>query len=162
MDTLVKELSASPVAKFFIITVLLDIVMGILRSIKYKEFNSSFGIDGAIRKCAMILCIIFLSAVDLIFSFNLVGYIPKEVTSLLALKTVGVSEMFALIFIACEGISILKNLLLCNVPIPVKLYTKVAQMLDYWTDELQEFDIVETVDGKGKKHVKIGDKIKRE
>lgn len=162
ITNLIQLVSHSVVIKLFIVGVVLDSILGFLRAVKFKEFNSAFGIDGAIRKCAMILCILFLALVDMLFGFNFAQYIPAEVNNFLRLQSAGVSDLFALIFIACEAVSVLKNLLLCGVPIPAKIYTKVASLLDTWTDELNDFDLEDYQDSKGNHHIKVKGKSKGE
>lgn len=161
-DTLMHNIASCPLAHLFVLLVILDSVLGLLRAIKFRKFNSTFGIDGGIRKCAMILSIVFLNVVDTLFSFNLINYVPKEVAQFLAIETVGVAELFALIFILCEAVSLLKNMLLCGVPIPVRIYTKVASLLDKWTDELNDFELVHSIDDNGRERVIVGEKKKRE
>lgn len=156
-----QNIASCPIAKLFVVLVVLDSVLGLLRAIKFRKFNSTFGIDGGIRKCAMIFAIVFLNVVDMLFKFNLVNYVPTEVVQFFALETVGVAEMFALIFILCEGVSILKNMLLTGVPIPGKLYTMVASILDKWTDELNDFELVHSVDENGCERIIVGEKIKK-
>ncbi len=45
--------------KLVILTISFDTLLGCLSAIKSRKFNSSFGIDGGIRKVAMIACIFF-------------------------------------------------------------------------------------------------------
>lgn len=47
-----------------IIAVIIDTIFGVLRAVKEHKFNSCFGIDGAIRKCAMVISIMLLVIVD--------------------------------------------------------------------------------------------------
>ena len=47
------------------IVIFLDTFLGVLRAIKQRKFNSCFGIDGGIRKVAMLGCIAFLAALDM-------------------------------------------------------------------------------------------------
>ena len=52
---------------FFVLllyAVILDTVLGVLRAIKEHKFNSCVGIDGAIRKAAMILSVVFMMIID--------------------------------------------------------------------------------------------------
>lgn len=44
--------------------VVLDTALGCLRAVKYRKWNSSVGIDGGIRKVAMVLSVLFLVLVD--------------------------------------------------------------------------------------------------
>lgn len=161
MNQAIQTIASCPIARLFILCALLDLCMGVLRAVKYKKFNSTFGIDGAIRKCAMIVCICILSLVDMMFGLNLINVIPDSMAgfiSNLGIASLGVAEVFGLVFIVCEAISILKNMLLCGVPIPAKMYTKVANVLDEWTDELTDFELVRSYDEKGVEHVIVGER----
>lgn len=114
-----------------------DTVFGILRAIKQRAFNSSFGIDGAIRKVAMLLSLIFLLIIDSRVNINLIGFIPREIKSALGLGTVGTTEFFRLIYIAYEAVSILKNMALCGLPVK-KVTEKLKAFLKKWTTELPD------------------------
>ena len=43
-----------------------DMLLGVLRAIKFRQFNSSVGIDGAIRKVAMVVSVGILMLADLL------------------------------------------------------------------------------------------------
>ena len=73
------EAAHDKLIQLVIIAIIADTVFGMLRAIKDHDFNSCFGINGAIRKCAMILSIILLVIVDYITQFNLIGFLPEEV-----------------------------------------------------------------------------------
>lgn len=156
MRELIATIAECSIARLLIICILLDVVLGVLRSLKYGKINSSTGIDGLIRKSSMFIVVVCTNAVDLIFNFNVAQFMPKEVVSFLGLSTVGVAEAFALIFILCEIISILKNMLLCGLPLPKGLVLKLYAMLDKWTDEVVDFDLVEDDNGR----CKIARKVK--
>ena len=49
----------------------------------------------------------------------------------------GVTELFCLLFILYEATSVLKNMLLCGIPIPAGIWEKLAVWLDNMTDETQ-------------------------
>lgn len=109
--------------KFFqavALAVVFDTLMGLFRAIKEKEFNSCFGINGAIRKVAMVICILFLGLADKIIGLNLIGFIPKELWPLIGILTpafIGLMEFFAILFIVYEIVSILKNMTLAGLPV---------------------------------------------
>ena len=62
-----------------IIAIVIDTIFGVLRAIKEHNLNSCFGINGAIRKCGMIISIMLLVVVDYITGFNMIGFLPDEV-----------------------------------------------------------------------------------
>lgn len=126
---------------FFIIllyAVLMDTILGVLRAIKEHKFNSSVGIDGAIRKAAMLLSVVFLMLVDSIVKINFLFLIPEEYLKLIGTERIGICEVFCILFIVYEAISILKNMMLCGLPIPVKVKKWLMKFLDDMTDELPD------------------------
>lgn len=128
----------TPMVTIFIICIVADTLFGVLRALKQKTFNSAFGIDGAIRKMAMILGIIFLAVVDSITGFNLIGWLPKEVVEPLQLTSVGLTVFFAILFIIYEAISVIKNLTLCGVPFPPFITKFLESLLTKYTNELPQ------------------------
>lgn len=121
-----------------IIAVIIDTFFGALRAIKYHKFNSGFGIDGAIRKCAMIISILMLALVDYITGFNMICFLPEEVRRYIG-ESIGISVFFALLYIAYEVVSILKNMALCGLPVK-KVWLYVKKFLNKYTDELPDDD----------------------
>ena len=120
------------------IVIFLDTFLGVLRAIKQRKFNSCFGIDGGIRKVAMLGCIAFLAALDMCVTFNLAFMIPKEWLSVLGVDKIGLCEFFCILFILYEAVSILKNMLLCGLPVPTKLKNWIENFLNIMTDELPD------------------------
>ena len=118
-----------------ITTILLDIFLGSLRSIKEKKWNSTVGINGILRKTAMIGSSIFLIIIDSILKIDLLFFIPKEITQTLKLNEVGIFELFGIMFILYEITSILKNMVLCGLPIPKKIKTTIEKLLNNLTSE---------------------------
>lgn len=127
------------------IVVMLDTFLGVLRAVKEGKFNSCFGIDGGIRKVAMLGCIAFLGALDMCITFNLAFMLPKEWLSFLGVDKIGLCEFFSILFILYEAVSVLKNLLLCGAPIPTKLKTFIEKLLNIMTDELPDVEEKEIV-----------------
>ena len=121
IEKLIILLSQSPMIKLVMLCVIADTILGCLRAIKYRKFNSSVGIDGAIRKVAMLACVVVLMVADVLININLITMIPGDYTSILGIKKIGLCEFFSLLFIAYECISVLKNMLLCGLPVPKKL-----------------------------------------
>ncbi len=114
-----------------------DTIFGFIRAVKEKKFNSCFGIDGAIRKITMILSLVFLVILDTMTRFNLLGFVPAEISAYLGLKTIGVADFFGLMYIAYETVSILKNITLCGRNTK-GVYKFVRQFLSKYTTELPD------------------------
>ena len=138
LKTIYMAAAHSKLIQLVIIAVIIDTIFGVLRAIKEHEFNSCFGINGAIRKCGMIISIILLVIVDYITGFNMIGFLPEQVRQHLG-NQIGISEFFALLFTAYETVSILKNMVLCGLPVK-KLWLYVKTFLSKYTDELPDDD----------------------
>lgn len=126
---------------FFIIllyAVLMDTILGVLRAVKEHKFNSCVGIDGAIRKVAMLFSVMFLMFIDSIVQIDFLFMIPQEYLQWLGISRMGVCELFCLLFVLYEIVSILKNMTLCGLPVPAKLKGFIQKFLDDMTEELPE------------------------
>ena len=106
--------------QILIIVIVLDTIFGILRALKEKSLNSTIGIDGIIRKVGMLICILFLSLIDNIVSINFIGFLPEEIKQFIHIEQIGIADLFNALFIVFEALSILKNMILCKLPIPKK------------------------------------------
>ena len=124
--------------KILIIVLVMDLIFGVLRAIREKQINSSIGIDGMIRKTGMLLTIIFLCAIDKITKINLIGFLPEELRNFLGLGELGSNQLFSFLFIIFEILSIFKNMILCKLPIPKKLQTRLEKIMKQFTSELEE------------------------
>ena len=118
-----------------ITTILLDVFLGSLRALNERKWNSTIGINGILRKTAMIGSSIFLIIIDSILKIDLLFFIPKEITETIKLNEIGIFELFALMFILYETTSILKNMVLCGLPIPRRIKTKIEKLLNDLTSE---------------------------
>ena len=138
LNEIIALVEAHPLFKILIIAVLLDTVLGVLRAVKEHKFNSCVGIDGAIRKVAMLLSVVFLVFLDAMVKLDFLFMIPEEYLQYLGVNRMGICELFCLLFILYEIVSILKNMTLCGLPVPVKLKSFIQKFLDNMTDELPE------------------------
>lgn len=136
MGTYIYSLTHNIFVQVAIWAICLDTFLGVLRAIKERKFNSCVGIDGGIRKIAMIGCIAFLAVLDMSFTFNLLFMLPQEWISFLGINKLGLCEFFSILFILYEAVSILKNMVLCGLPVPTKLKNWIESFLDIMTDEL--------------------------
>ena len=124
---------------FVIMLICADTFFGCLRALKQKKFNSCVGIDGAIRKVAMIGSLLFLVIADRAVQFNFVAFVPQEILSAAGITTVGATEFFGLLFVCYELISILKNMTLCGLPTE-RVEKAFRQFLSKFTDELPDME----------------------
>ena len=124
--------------KILCIVIVLDTIFGILRAIKEKNINSSIGIDGIIRKVGMIIAIFFFSLIDLIINIDLIGFIPENIKEVFNIGQVGICNIFNILFIVFEILSIFKNMILCKLPIPIKFQEFLENILKEFTGEVKE------------------------
>lgn len=138
LNEIIKLVASHYFFKILIIAVLMDTILGVLRAIKEHKFNSCVGIDGAIRKVAMLLSVVFLVFVDSTVNIDFLFMIPERYLQYIGLTRMGVCELFCLLYILYEIVSILKNMTLCGLPVPAKLKAWIQKFLDDMTDELPE------------------------
>ena len=124
--------------KSLIIVIVLDTIFGILRAIKERSLNSCIGIDGIIRKIGMLIAIFFLCMIDMIINLDLIGFIPETIKNYLNFGQVGISEIFMLLFIVFEILSIFKNMILCKLPIPKKFQEFLENCMKEFTGEISK------------------------
>lgn len=138
MNEIIKMTYAHSFFTILIYAVLLDTGLGVLRAIKEHKFNSCVGIDGAIRKVAMIFSVLFLMVIDSIVNIDFLFMIPEEYIRYIGINKLGICELFCLLFILYEIVSILKNMTLCGLPVPAKIKLYVQKFLENMTDELPD------------------------
>lgn len=143
MEKILNLLASNSFIKLLLIAVALDTILGVLRAIKEHKFNSCAGIDGAIRKAAMLLSVCLLMAADVIMQINILSMVPETYIKILGIQKLGICEFFSLLFILYEGVSVLKNMTLCGLPVPSKVKKWIQKFLEDMTEELPE----ETVEG---------------
>ena len=138
MRVLMQQFSNNVFIELLMLTICADTLLGVLRAIKFHQFNSSVGIDGAIRKVAMIVCVGILMLADLLIHVNLLAFIPEEYIQYMGIQKLGMCEFFCLLFTACEALSVLKNMVLCDLPVPNKVEKWLREFLANMTSELPE------------------------
>lgn len=138
MEKIILSLASNIFFELLLIAVVADTVLGVLRAVKEHKFNSCVGIDGAIRKMAMLFSVVIFSTVDIIVNFNLLFMVPEQYIRMLGITKLGICEFFCLLYILYEIVSILKNMTLCGLPVPPRLKSFIQKFLDDMTDELPE------------------------
>lgn len=123
--------------QILVIVIFLDTIFGILRALREKKINSTIGIDGIIRKTGMLICILFLLMIDFIIDLDLIGFIPSELKEIMDIGKIGISDLFNLLFIIFEILSILKNMIKCKLPIPKKFQKFLENIMKEFTNEME-------------------------
>ena len=136
---LVDTLAHNTIIQLVAIAVVMDTLFGAGRALKQHKFNSSVGIDGAIRKISMLVSLVFLAVIDGLVHINLIGFIPEEARAYFpqSISTIGLAEFFGLLYLCYEVVSILKNMALCGLPVK-KLWEAVRKFLGKYTEELPD------------------------
>ena len=138
MNNYINDMAGNPVVKVLIIALLLDIFLGSLRAIKEHSWNSTVGINGMLRKAGMLGSIFLLGMMDSCLAFNLLGFVPEDILAVVKLNKVGICELFGIMFILYEFTSVLKNMVLCDMPCPKWLKKKLEKLLKTMTSELDD------------------------
>ena len=126
------------VVKLLLLAVCADMVFGSGRAIKERHWNSSVGINGAIRKAGMVASIVLFSMMDMVLCVDLLGWLPvtaKDFMSSLGFVKAGVTELFGILYVLYELTSVLKNMMLCGLPVPAGIRQKIGSWLEIMTDE---------------------------
>lgn len=135
IQTLINNTSNSPIVKILIIALLFDVFLGSLRAIKEKNWNSTIGINGMLRKAGMIGSVVFLALADVVICFNLIAWVPDNIKQVFNLNSVGLCDLFGLMFLLYELTSVLKNAAIVGI-IGKKLSNKLQKILQKLTSEL--------------------------
>lgn len=139
LKILLETLAHNTIIQLVVIAVVMDTLFGAGRALKQHKFNSSVGIDGAIRKISMLVSLVFLAVIDGLVHINLIGFIPEEARAYFpqSISTIGLAEFFGLLYLCYEVVSILKNMALCGLPVK-KLWEAVRKFLGKYTEELPD------------------------
>lgn len=133
------ELFKNKLIQVLVIFIVLDVIFGILGSIKQKKTNSTIGIDGIIRKIGMLFSIAGCVILDAIIEIDLVFFLPETIKSYFG--RVGIASLFSTIYCVFETLSIFKNMLRCKIPLPNKLKKFMEKLLKEFTEEVKEGEI---------------------
>lgn len=136
MSTYLNLLTNNKGMKILIIIIVLDVIFGVFRAIREKGLNSTIGIDGIIRKVGMIITIIFSIFIDKLVNIDLIAFIPDGIKE--HLGKIGIADLFIILYVIFEILSILKNMIKCKMPIPKKIQTFLEKLLKEFTSEIKE------------------------
>ena len=135
------ELFNNKLIQVVVIFIVLDVIFGILGSIKQKKTNSTIGIDGIIRKIGMLFSIAGCVILDEIVEIDLVFFLPDALKEYFG--KIGIASLFSIIYCLFETLSIFKNMIRCKIPLPNKLKKYIEKLLKEFTNEVKEGDIKE-------------------
>lgn len=133
MEILVRN----KVIQVMTIFIVVDVILGILRSIKQHKTNSTIGIDGIVRKVAMMFTIASCIVLDYIVEIDLIGFIPESIKQSINIGRVGTADLFAFLYCVFEVLSIFKNMMKLGIPLPVKLKNFLEKLLEEFTNEMK-------------------------
>ena len=135
INQILQLLSCNICLKIVALMIVLDSTLGGLRALKERKLNSNFGINGAIRKIAMLTCVTMLVVLDRLLHINVVAYVPEQILNTIGISKVGLVEFFSILFALYEAVSIMKNMVLCELPVPKKFQTAIQKFLTEMTEE---------------------------
>ena len=75
---------------------------------------------------------------DMVLCVDLLGWLPvtaKDFMSSLGFVKAGVTELFGILYVLYELTSVLKNMMLCGLPVPAGIRQKIGSWLEIMTDE---------------------------
>lgn len=133
------DLFNNKLIQVLVIFIVLDVIFGILGSIKQKKTNSTIGIDGIIRKIGMLFSIAGCVILDKVVEIDLVFFLPEQIKNYFG--SVGIASLFAIIYCLFETLSIFKNMMRCKIPLPKKLKKYIEKLLEEFTNEVKEGEI---------------------
>lgn len=136
MDYIINLLTNNKSLQILVIFIVLDVIFGVLRSIKERQLNSTIGIDGIIRKTGMMITIVVAVVLDKIINIDLLFFIPNEAKTILNIDTCGITILFNTLYVIFESLSILKNMKRCGIPFPRKLNDFLEKILSEFTSEV--------------------------
>lgn len=120
-----------------VVVITLDVLFGIARAGIEKNLNSTIGIDGIIRKISMLSTIVACIILDNLINVDLIGFFPNEVKDFIHIQKIGISELFCILYILFETLSIFKNMYKCKLPIPKVFKKWLEKMLKEFTSEVK-------------------------
>jgi toxin secretion/phage lysis holin len=123
--------------RLLLVLVIADLIFGGFRAIREKRFNSTTGIDGVIRKSAMLVAMVFFGLVDLTLKWNFIGMIPDKILAVLPVQNVGSMALIGIYLCMYEALSVLKNMSLSGLPLQ-PVWKRLSSWLEKNTDEISK------------------------
>ena len=124
-------ISNNLVIKIISITIIFDTIFGCIRAIGAKTLNSSFGINGILRKAGILVACTMFFFIDEVLKINLLPFVNQDMFKYLGTSSVGITEFFGALFICFECLSILHNIYMIGLPLP----KNVVSYMENWLKE---------------------------
>lgn len=143
MDILLNYLHQHTTIIIVAVAIIFDTLLGFFLSVKDKKTYSSIGIDGMIRKASMLACVVFLVCLDYILHINIIGWLPEQILQIFKIvhmNNIGISDVFSVLFVVFELLSILKNWALMGLPMFKGVNEWIEKFLETFTEELPKKD----------------------
>lgn len=143
MDILLNYLHQHTTIIIVAVAIIFDTLLGFFLSVKDKKTYSSIGIDGMIRKASMLACVVFLVCLDYILHINIIGWLPEQILQIFKIvhmDNIGISDVFSVLFVVFELLSILKNWALIGLPMFKGVNEWIEKFLETFTEELPKKD----------------------
>ena len=102
---IIEILVENKVLQVLAIFLAMDTIFGVLRSFKEHGTNSTIGIDGIVRKIAMLTTIVICIIIDFIVKIDFVNFIPEDIRATLSIGQVGLSYLFGMLYCLFEVFS---------------------------------------------------------
>lgn len=118
LETIFNDISGAIIIWTVLFLVSVDVVLGILNSLKQHHFKSSINRSGIINKSGIVIAVLFFYVLDIIMGLDKLGF----------------SELMGSTLCLSELVSILYNLKSLNVPFP----KNVIDFIDRFTAEKKE------------------------
>lgn len=91
-----------------------------------------------LENVGMIVSTIFIKMIDYMIDLDFLAFVPMAVKEYFAFEQFGIGSLFALLFIVFEALSVLKNMIICKLPIPKKFQAWLEKVLLEFTSEIKE------------------------
>lgn len=143
MDILLNYLHQHTTIIIVAVAIIFDTLLGFFLSVKDKKTYSSIGIDGMIRKASMLACVVFLVCLDYILHINIICWLPEQILQIFKIvhmDNIGISDVFSVLFVVFELLSILKNWALMGLPMFKGVNEWIEKFLETFTEELPKKD----------------------
>ena len=95
------------------------------------------------RKTSMLACVVFLVCLDFLLHINLIGWLPEQILQIfkiIHMDNIGISDVFSVLFVVFELLSILKNWALMGLPMFKGVNEWIEKFLETFTEELPKDD----------------------
>lgn len=131
-EKVLSWINNNPLMVLLLWLMFLDVILGTVRAILEKSFNSSVGKKGLITKVAILVAAISSVFVDYAVDINFLSIIPESISNAIGIGEPGLCETVIILFSIYEAVSVVKNWSKLDLPGSKKL----ESILGKFTNEL--------------------------